>query len=161
MSAFARFAVVVGNPATYEDEADVNILVNVTDVRCQATNAACPGGAGSEYLGKALVTSSVRITDKASYGAGGKATVLDNDFDIPVDCTSTPSTTVGSKCTASTSADAVLPGLNQAGRNAITEVLSVKLKDPGPNGTGYDAGCPPTCGDGDEAIFLGQGWFVP
>ena len=31
----------------------------------------------------------------------------------------------------------------------------------GPNGTGYGAGCPRTCGDGDEQTFMRQGVFVP
>ena len=35
------------------------------------------------------------------------------------------------------------------------------MKDAGPNGTGYGAGCPQTCGDGDEAVFLRQGVFTP
>jgi len=33
--------------------------------------------------------------------------------------------------------------------------------DPGPNGTGFGAGCPATCGDGDETPFLRAGVFVP
>jgi hypothetical protein len=35
------------------------------------------------------------------------------------------------------------------------------VRDPGANGTGYGAGCPPACGDGDEGVFLRQGVYVP
>jgi hypothetical protein len=50
--------------------------------------------------------------------------------------------------------------VKESGR-AIWEVGAVELDDPGPNGTGYGAGCPSTCGDGDESPFMRQGVFVP
>jgi hypothetical protein len=37
----------------------------------------------------------------------------------------------------------------------------MRVLDPGANGTGFDSGCPPTCGDGDETVFMRQGIFIP
>ena len=88
------------------------------------------------------------------------ATVATFNFDFPVDCVSTVDATIGSSCDVNTTADAIVPGSVAEGKRAIWELGEVIVKDAGPNGTGY-AGCPPTCGDGDEATFLRQGVFVP
>ena len=40
-------------------------------------------------------------------------------------------------------------------------MADVKVEDAGPNGTGYGSGCPATCGDGDEAVFMRPGVIVP
>lgn len=32
---------------------------------------------------------------------------------------------------------------------------------PAPAGAGYGAGCPATCGNGDEQLFMRQGVFIP
>ena len=46
-------------------------------------------------------------------------------------------------------------------KRTIWEIGQPRVMDAGPNGTGYGAGCPTACGDGDEATFLRQGVFVP
>ena len=53
-----------------------------------------------------------------------------------------------------------MPGTVVEGRRSVWQLGQVEVKDAGPNGTGY-ASCPPTCGDGDESVFLRQGVFVP
>jgi hypothetical protein len=73
---------------------------------------------------------------------------------------STISLTVGSTCAANTTVDAIVPGTIVEGRRSVWQLGQVEVKDAGPNGTGY-ASCPPTCGDGDETVFLRQGIFVP
>ena len=50
---------------------------------------------------------------------------------------------------ASRRADAVIPGAVDETKRTMWEIGQVIVKDAGPNGTGF-AGCPPTCGDGDE-----------
>ena len=45
-------------------------------------------------------------------------------------------------------------------KRSIWEMGDVIVKDAGPNGTGL-ASCPPTCGDGDETVYMRQGIFVP
>jgi TolB protein len=160
----ARYDVVPGNPATPLDEADVEITVDVTDVRCQAASAACPGGAGSDYAGRLLlIAPPLRITDKDNQPAtnGQGAATGDTNFPVPFDCEPTASTTIGSSCALTTTADAMVPGAIKEGRRSIWEFGQVHVRDAGPNGTGYGAGCPPACGDGDETLFLREGIFVP
>jgi WD40-like Beta Propeller Repeat len=158
-------AVVPGNPATPADDADMAISVSVTDVRCAHTNAACPAGAGSDYDGKLLALPvSTRITDRQNTppGPSGVPGTGDTQFKMPVVCAPTADTTVGSTCSLSTTADALMPGVIREGARAIWELGQVHVRDAGPNGTGYESpACPPDCGDGDETLFLRQGVFVP
>ena len=46
-------------------------------------------------------------------------------------------------------------------KRAIWQTGAIAVEDAGPNGTGYGAGCPSACGDGDETVFMRQGIFVP
>jgi hypothetical protein len=133
----------------------------VTDVRCRTTNSACPGGPLSDYLGKLLATSKIRITDKfngASQSEDG--TVMDTDLEIPFSCSSTP-TSIGAECAVDTTVNTLIPGAVREEKRAIWQVPQISVLDAGPNGTGYGNGCPTACGDGDEATFMRQGLFVP
>jgi hypothetical protein len=149
----AKFVVQNGNPGTPADEANVNISVSVTDVRRKSD--------GTDYAGPALLESRIRVTDRANVGVES-GTVKDNvHLSVPLNCVTTASTTLGGTCSANTSADSLLPGLILEQKRTIMELLSVSVKDAGANGTGYGAGCPPACGDGDEKPFLYQGVFLP
>jgi hypothetical protein len=158
-----RLAVIEGNPSTTEtDEADVKIDFSSTDVRCAGTSAICPGGQGSDYTGKLLGRVTLRITDQASGpGADQQGTVMDRPLEMPATCVGTGDATIGSHCALSTTVDALLPGAVLEEKRTIWELEQVVVRDAGPNGTGYDAGCPSACGDGDERTFLRQGLFVP
>jgi hypothetical protein len=126
------------------------------------TNAACPGGAGSDFTGKLLLKTSFRVTDKLNGSpAVDGATVEDFDLGVPVTCVATASTTVGATCNLTTRLNTLIPGALLDGKRSIYALNSVEALDPGPNGTGFDAGCPMTCGDGDESTFLRPGLFVP
>ena len=148
-------------PAVGETE-DVSIKGSITDVRCASTNAACPGGPGSDYGGVLLAVSAIRATDKLNgvFGSGA-GTAADVPFDIPITCTVTSATTAGSTCAVNTSADALYPGIAREQSRSVWQLGELRVHDAGPNGTGYGAGCPPTCGDGDEQVYLQQGLFVP
>jgi hypothetical protein len=151
MGAFAKFAVVAGNPGTQADEANVNVNATVTDVRL-ANN--------TDYTGRLLLTSALRLTDRQN-GPAESGTVRDTVFNVPLNCAGTPAdSSIGSTCTAGTSADALVPGTIIEGKRMIMSLLGVQVKDAGANGTGYSS-CPPTCGDGDEKVFLRQGIFTP
>jgi hypothetical protein len=157
-----RLDVVAGNPATTADEADVAVAFHATDVRCATTNAACPGGSLSDYVGKLLATAPLRITDKLN-GASGTddGTVVDTSLKLPVTCVATGDATIGGDCALNTTLDALIPGIVPEGARSVWQLGQVTVKDAGPNGTGYDAGCPSACGDGDEQTFMRQGIFVP
>jgi hypothetical protein len=149
----ARFDVLNGNPGTPADEADVRIRASVTDVRRKSD--------GADYVGKVLLESAIRVTDRSN-GPAESGTVRDNvHLSAPLDCVATSDPAVGGTCSVDTTADSLLPGLVLEQKRTIVELLRVAGKDAGPNGAGYGAGCPPTCGDGDERAFLHQGVFLP
>jgi hypothetical protein len=75
-------------------------------------------------------------------------------------CAATPDPDVGSTCTLATTMESIVPGAVAEGSRGVWQAGEVQVYDPGPNGTGY-ANCPPTCGNGDEALFMRQGVFVP
>ncbi len=152
-------ATVVGNPATPADEADVNVDVSITDVRCSGYSFDCRGP-GLDYEGSMLLDVGLRITDKLNGPAQNlSATVQDTVLRAPFTCVATASSS-GSTCSLHTSADAVIPGMVPEGKRSVWGLGQVTILDSGLNGTGY-ANCPPTCGDGDETTFLRQGLFVP
>jgi TolB protein len=165
MAGSVRLAALVGNPATSADEADVAIEISITDVRCRAAGAACPGGAGSDFTGRLLaMPSALRITDRLNTPPGpvGGPGTGEARLEVPFGCTATADPAVGSTCTLSTTVDSVVPGAVREGKRAVWEVGQIHVRDPGPNGTGYESpACPPTCGDGDETLFLREGVFVP
>jgi hypothetical protein len=154
--------VMTGDSNTPADEADVQVSIGATDVRCAVTNAACPGGSGSDYIGKLLARSSLRITDKFN-GAGQTedGTVADTTLEMPVTCVATGDATIGADCALNTTLDALIPGMVRESRRAVWQLGQTEVRDAGPNGTGYGAGCPSACGDGDEQTFMRQGIFVP
>jgi hypothetical protein len=144
---------------TNGDQADVRYTVSITDVRCRATNTACPNGFGTDYTGKVLTTASLQITDQDN--SSGPGTAQNTNVQIPLNCVATADSTIGASCNVTTTQDALIPQLVEEGKRGVWEVGQVQVKDAGPNGTGYGAGCPQTCGDGDEKVFLNQGFFVP
>jgi hypothetical protein len=151
-----RFAVQPGNPATAADDSDVALAATVTDVR-QAD--------GADYTGQLLLKTRMRMTDNANGDTQSTAaTVQDFDFAAPLDCSGTANPTLGSVCQEVTTLDALVPGFAKEGERAIISTLSVRVEDTGNDGDidpGGEESCPPTCGTGDEAVFLREGVFTP
>ena len=71
------------------------------------------------------------------------------------------SATIGGACNVTTTMNSLVTGAVTAGQRANWELGNIEVLDAGPNGTGYGAGCPTTCGDGDENVFMRQGLWVP
>jgi hypothetical protein len=141
---------------------DVGVTFDATDVRCATSNAACPGGSGSDYAGKLLAEAPLRITDGNNGASQSEdSTVVDTSLELPISCVNTADATIGAHCALSTTLNSLIPGMVPAGKRSIWQLGQVAVKDAGPNGTGYGAGCPSVCGDGDEQTFLRQGVFVP
>jgi hypothetical protein len=144
------------------DDSDVQLLITVGDVLCRAANAACPGGALSDYTGKVLITFNVRITDKYNGSPlAESATMQDVDLQVPLQCVATAAANEGGRCQAVTTINAFYPGLALDTKRAIWQIGQMRVLDEGPNGTGFESGCPSACGDGDESVFLRQGIFTP
>jgi hypothetical protein len=149
-----RFISIAGSTATPDiDEADVTLIVSISDVRNHPTL--------TDYTGRVMVETSLRVTDNQNSPEQPEPGTTQNfPFQFAVQCVATADTTRGSNCNTVTSADAVIPGAVTETKRTMWEIGQVIVKDAGPNGTGL-ASCPPTCGDGDETQFLRQGIFIP
>ncbi len=147
----------VVNPAP--TPSDVLIDVSTTDVRCSPAESAC-GSAnaadGPDYTGQLQASLPLRLTDKfngaTSAGGAESGTVEDATFAVPVSCAATVDNSVGSTCSVSTSANAVLPGSAQTGNRAIWALGQVQVFDGGANGV---------AGAADARLFEDEGVFVP
>lgn len=136
---------IAGNPSTPANEADARLELSVTDVRNKS-------GLG-DYAGELEVRLDLRVTDKFN-GASpvDPGTVADFPFEYKSACATTSDTTVGSTCTASTTADAVVPGAVIEGKRTIWEIGTVQVFDGGSDG---DVDTQP------NTLFERQGVFVP
>lgn len=170
---------------------DVFIDSRSSDVRCTAsgsahTNDAWPGNcddpnsnttAGSDYLGKLLGNSVIRITDHYNDTLSGfttPGTVVDTNFPVGAGCVGTPTDlTRGSACNVVTSANGIVPGVVLENKRANVEIPGINVYEPGHNGS-FTTGtivsvpgtptCPPVCNfdaTSDEQLFATQGLFLP
>ena len=106
----ARLDVVLGNPATPADEADVQVALSITDVRRR--------GDLSDYTGELQLTPVVRITDRLNGPTETEpATVEDTFLPVTVPCAATAGD-VGATCAVTTTFDAVTPGAVPEGKRA-------------------------------------------
>jgi hypothetical protein len=82
------------------------------------------------------------------------ATVVDQPFPVPVICAANTDATivVGSYCGLNTTANALVPDVVEAGKNAVTEVGQIQIKDLGVDGVS---------GNADDQVFGVQGLYIP
>jgi hypothetical protein len=140
-----RMSVIPGDPGTTADEADIAVTASITDVREQ--------GSLADYLGELQAAVAVRLTDRASGpGLDESATVGDFTFSFPLACATTPDPASGAICTASTTADALIPGVAVERKRAIWALSAVDVFDGGADG---DVDTP------GNTLFARQGVFVP
>ena len=146
MAANLTFKVLVGDPGTPADEADVEIRTSITDVRLRSNN--------QDYLGELQGAVVLRITDRGNGpGQNEIATVSDLPFTFAIPCSGTSgSTNIGSTCAVTTTADAILPGTVTESKRSIWQMADVRVSDGGPDG---QASTP------DNSPYLRQGLFVP
>jgi hypothetical protein len=144
---FVLLSALAGDPSTPADEADVRITTSVTDVRM----ASYPPW---DYAGDLATTLTVRLTDRQSIADGDEPlTTPDYSFPVAVPCTPTADTTIGSKCSLTTTADTVLPGVVPEGLRSIWALDEVRVLDGGDDGDATTS---------DDALpFMTQGVFVP
>jgi virginiamycin B lyase len=139
-------ASLLGNPATPADEADIKLTASAIDVRLKA-------GLG-DYTGELQANARLRLLDRASGPALNEpATVQDFIYRFTVPCRTTVSTTIGSTCAVTTTADAIQPGTVRERARTIWHVGQVQLLDGGPDGVAAT-----TTGN---TLFETQGVFVP
>jgi hypothetical protein len=141
------FRVIVGDPDTPANEADVAVSMNLTDVR--------RSGVLTDYTGEIRETTMLRLTDRRSGPAGNgrdDATMVDVPMSVDVACSGTPDSAVGANCSIATAVNALIPGAVREGERAIWELGTVEVYDGGPDGVGSTA---------DNTVFARQGLFVP
>ena len=148
-----RVDTVVGNPSTPADEADVRLAVEISDVRNASDQ--------SDYSGSVVLSSTIRTTDRAAGFGGVEGTRTDVRLDIPLSCVPTAAAPRGSDCGLTTTLDALVPAMIPEGKRSILATPTFSLLDSGLDGDISASACPPTCGTGDEEIFLEQGTFTP
>jgi Tol biopolymer transport system component len=145
----AQMTVVPGDTdPTNGNQANVAISASLTDIQAVAGGDYNPNASGPDLT----AVTRLRLTDKANGYGGLPATATEYDFKVPIDCSSTPDPTVGSTCSANTTANTLVPGLIQEQRQAIVQAFRVRIDDSGANGVR---------GDSDDRIFATQGVFVP
>ena len=126
----AQMAVTPGDVNTAADEANVSFTANATDVRATSPTGPDynPNPSGPDLT---LVTK-FRISDLSNGGAAtDQGTLTDLDFAIPVDCATTAGG-AGSNCSASTTADAVSPGMIKEGAAPSCRHSGFASSTPGP-----------------------------
>jgi hypothetical protein len=150
-----RWGAILGDPGTEPNEADVQVIIKINDVRLDQAPTY------PDYTGQLGIRTDLRMTDQRNAPEEPEAgTTVTSPLEIPVQCVATGSTTIGGACNATTSINALLPGAAVERKRSVWALGQTLVRDAGPNGTGY-ASCPPTCGDGDEKVFMRQGLFVP
>jgi subtilisin family serine protease len=140
-----RMNVLTGDPATGADEADIGLSVSISDVRRKSDLA--------DYGGELEARTTLRLTDRLSGSAlNESATLGDLPFEFVVPCATTVSTSTGSVCSLSTSADAITPGIADEGSRAVWQLGQVSVADGGSDGLGSTD---------PNGTFAVQGLFVP
>jgi uncharacterized repeat protein (TIGR01451 family) len=148
-----KFRAKAGDPTTPEDESDILINGGFTRVRCIApTTPGCPAQPDRDFTGFLLMRASLRLT---TYDNGPSAVEPATVEDLVL-----PMKLLGYVGT-STTAKAIMPGIVREEKRNVISLVSLDVLDPGQNGTGFGADCPPTCGDGDESTFATAGVFLP
>ena len=156
MTGSARLDILLGNPGTPADEADVRVNVSTTDVR-RASD-------GTDYPGNLIFSLALRVSDRGTGTSEAlSGTVGDLDISLPIACSTTGDTTTGSICSISTTMDTLVPNFAREGKRSTMATRSLKVLDAGVDATitPPSGSCPPTCGSGDEKTFVESGLFTP
>lgn len=143
---------------TNGDQADVTLTGTLTDVRQGTATGADynPAAVGQDMT----VVAKIRISDHFNTTTGQPcaattscpATVIDTDFPVPVECTPTADPSVGSTCSAATTADGTVPDVVKENKQAVVQIFRVRAKDAGTNATP---------GDTDDRDAFMQGIYIP
>lgn len=140
-----RIGVIAGNPATPADEADLGLVLEITDVR--------HSGSLSDYDGELRTVATLRVTDNLSGTAeSDDATVADFLLEFDSACAATGAETLGATCATHTTAEALIPGFMREGGRSVVKVGEVQVWDGGPD---RDTETDP------NHVFAWQGIFLP
>jgi len=145
-----------GTPGPPEDAA-LNVVGDITDVRCQAgANTTCGqanDAGGPDYTGELEGTMTLRVTDH--YNGPDRdeaATLVDLPQSVNLNCVGNDDPTVGSTCHYPVVFCSSCPPPKEGVRTVI-EVSQVVVRDGGADGSASTAG--------DNTLFMTQGVFIP
>jgi glucose/arabinose dehydrogenase len=143
---FVRLTAAVGTPGG-ADDADAGIQVSISDVRRTTTGL-------PDYTGELQLRLPLRLTDKINGGPAGfeQGTLQDRNFDATVPCTGTVDTSIGSTCSITTTADAIVPGVVVESKRTVWELGKIQVLDGGSDGVASTA---------PNSPFASQGVMVP
>jgi hypothetical protein len=128
---------------------DVKLEASLSDVRNNPSL--------TDYTGALRVSNNLQITDTLNSSETpepGTVQSFKYTFDAP--CTTTASTSIGSACSVSTTANSLVAGTVVAGARSIWALGQIEVKDPGPDGIFNSPNPTP-----DDGTFARQGVFVP
>jgi TolB protein len=141
---FLLLRTIPGNASTPADEADVAITFFSDDIfNLDLT----------DYTGELRASVPITITDQDNTPQPGAATTPLFNLRVDPTCTPTGDPQEGSTCSASTTADALIPGLIKEGRRTIWQLGQVVVYDGGPDGD--------TATVTGDTLFARQGVFIP
>ena len=126
------------------DDADVQLIASVTDVRNKTGLA--------DYTGRAAGEAAAEDHRQAERPGRGRAGDREHDLQLHVPCTATGAAGVGSTCSITTTADAVIPGVGAGEQARDLAGRRVQVFDGGPDGVASTAG---------NTLFASQAVFVP
>jgi plastocyanin len=135
----------VGPPGTPGDQANVQFVSSMTGVRNKTGLA--------DYTGELQVRLPLRITDRQNGPAADETGTGDTTFTFAVPCSATGAGGVGSTCSITTTADAVVPGAVVEGMRSIWQVDKIQVLDGGSDGVASTAT--------GNTLFATQALFVP
>jgi hypothetical protein len=140
-----RLDVVVGNPATTADEADIRLELSLTDVR-RATSLV-------DYEGEVEAIASLRLTDTLNGPERtDPATTMDFPLSLPTPCVATADESIGATCSIRATTDALVPGFMTEERRTVIKVSDVEVTD---------GGADDSAATDPNDVFAWQGVFVP
>jgi hypothetical protein len=138
--------------------ADVSLVGSGTDVRSGSATGPDydpnPSGADITSVAKIRVSDHYNTTtgQPCSSTTSCPGTMQDLDFMTPVTCTATADPTIGSTCSVSTTANAVVPNSVLENKNGVIQTFRLRIADAGNNGVP---------GDTDDRDAFMQGIYIP
>jgi hypothetical protein len=126
------------------DDADVQLTASMTDVRKKSDL--------TDYTGQLQTRLALRVSDRHSGPSFTEPATGDTTFTFTVPCTGTVDPDIGSTCSATTTADAVMPGAVLEAKRTVWEVGKVDVFDGGSDGVASTT---------PNTLFADQGVFVP
>jgi hypothetical protein len=131
--------------STNGDQADIGIEVHTSDIRRQSDLL--------DYAGQLQLILTTRMTDRLNGNyLNDSATATEVPLSLPVPCTPTADTSIGSSCNLNTTLEAILPNTVTEAKRSNWAITNVEVRDGGADG---NAGTAP------NTVFLKTGLFVP